>query len=66
MVFDEGKDLFDSVKELEETDQLYETAPIAPPGGDPLAALLGGAEGAPGPSGGAMLPPPSLEALRRG
>lgn len=67
MVFDEGKDLFDSVKELEETDQLYETAPIAPPGGDPLAALLGGAGGAPGPAGGGtMLPPPSLEALRRG
>jgi len=54
----EGKDLFDAVKDLEESGQLFSEAP-APMGPE----ALGGAPGAGGLAG--LFPPPDLAAVRR-
>lgn len=58
----EGEDLFDVIEQMETAGQLYEeAAPMGMPGGDPLAALMGGG----GPAG-PPLPPPDIAALGRG
>ena len=62
-VLAQGKDLFDTIKELAMAGMLYEELPVP---GDPLTAMMAGGGAPGGAPAGPPLPPPEIAALSRG